>query len=155
MAEKHDGTIMFEGAKLIFLNFSGKEGQYNRAGDRNFCVLLDPELAATLAEDGWNVKTLRAREEGDEPQQYLQVSVGYKGRPPTIVQISSSGRVHLGEDEVEVLDWVDILNADLIVRPYNWEVSGKTGVKAYLKSLYVTIEEDELARKYAPQEEDN
>ncbi len=58
--------------------------------------------------------------------------------------ITSRGRTNLDEKTIEMLDWADILNVDLIVRPYEWTVQGKTGVKAYLQSIYVTIEEDEL-----------
>jgi hypothetical protein len=50
---------------------------------------------------------------------------------------------------VELLDIVEIHHTDLIIRPYNWEVSGKTGKKAYLKSLFITIVEDPLELKYA------
>ena len=53
------------------------------------------------------------------------------------------------KSQVETLDWVDILNVDLIVRPYEWTVNGKSGVKAYLQSIYVTIEEDPLELKYS------
>ena len=62
--------------------------------------------------------------------------------------ITSRGRTNLDEGQVETLDWVDILNVDLIVRPYEWTVNGKSGVKAYLQSIYVTIEEDPLEIKY-------
>lgn len=147
-----EGTVVMEGVKIVFRNFSGKEGQYNREGDRNFAVLLDPEAANALAEDGWNVKWLKPREdaeEGETDQAYIQVSVNFKGRPPRIVQITSRGRTNLDESSIEILDWVDIQNVDLIVRPYEWNVNGKTGIKAYLQSIYVTIEEDELEKKYA------
>lgn len=145
----NDGNVVMENVRIIFRNFKGKEGMYNREGDRNFAVLLDEKTAELMAADGWNVKHLKAREEGDEEQAYLQVSVNFKGRPPRIVMITSRGRNDLGEDECELLDWADIRNVDLIVRPYDWSVNGKTGTKAYLKSLFVTIEEDELELKYA------
>jgi hypothetical protein len=144
-----DKTVVMEGVRLIFKNFTGKEGQYNREGDRNFGVILPPDVAEQMLADGWNVKFLKAREEGDTEDAYLSVTVNFKGRPPRCVIISSKGRTELGEDEVEMLDWVDIQNVDLIVRPYEWTVNGKSGVKAYLKSIFVTIEEDELELKYA------
>lgn len=150
-----NGQLLIEDAQILFRNFAGKEGQYNAEGDRNFCVLLEPGLADLLAREGWNVKTLRAREEGDEPQPYIQVSVKYRGRngnvvrPPSIVMITSKGRSPLEEDMCELLDWVDIANVDLIIRPFEWSVNGKSGIKAYLKSIYITIQEDALALKYA------
>ena len=152
---RQENTVVIEDARIVFRNFAGKEGMYNREGDRNFAVLLDEATAQAMGEDGWNIKTLRAREEGDPDQPYIQVSVGYKGRPPRVVMITSRGRNDLGEDEVELLDWVDIANVDLIIRPYTWEVNGKTGIKAYLKSIFVTIDEDELELKYADVEHAN
>ena len=146
---RNDNTIVMEGVRIIFRNFAGREGMYNREGDRNFCVLLDHETAEILSKDGWNVKTLSAREEDEEEQPYLQVSVNFKGRPPRVVMLTSRGRTTLHEDEVELLDWADIQNVDMIIRPYEWAVNGKTGIKAYLQSIFVTIEEDELELKYS------
>lgn len=149
-----EATVLFEDARIVFRNFEGRATQYNRAGDRNFCVLLDEDTASMLSEDGWNVKALRAREPGDADQPYLQVSVGYKYKPPKIVLITHRGRNDLSEDQIEMLDWVDIKTVDLIVRPFDWEVSGKTGKKAYVKTLFVTINEDALEMKYADLEEE-
>lgn len=144
-----DNTVVMENVRIIFRNFAGKEGMYNREGDRNFCVLLDEDTADAMARDGWNVKMLKARDEDSEDTPYLQVTVNFKGRPPRVVMITSRGRTTLQEDEVELLDWADIRTADMIIRPYEWAVNGKTGIKAYLQSIFVTIEEDELELKYA------
>ena len=147
----NDNTVLMEGVRIIFRNFAGKEGQYNREGDRNFAVLLDDKIANTMAQDGWNIKWLRPRNEDEEeaPQAYLPVSVNFKGRPPRIVLITSRGRTNLDEGSVEMLDWADILNVDLIVRTYEWTVNQKSGIKAYLQSIYVTIQEDQLELKYS------
>src|SRR4051794_13531992 len=148
-----ENTVLMEGVRIVFRNFQGKEGQYNRAGDRNFGVILPDDVAEAMLADGWNVKYLKPREEDEEEVEtpWLAVSVNFdKGRPPNIQQITNTrGRTALNEQTVENLDWADIKNVDLIVRPYTWEVSGRTGIKAYLQSMYVTIEEDELEQKYA------
>jgi hypothetical protein len=99
----NDNTVLMEGVRIIFRNFAGKEGQYNREGDRNFAVLLDDKIAEDMAADGWNVKWLKPREddEAEETQAYLPVSVKFdRGRPPRVVMITSRGRTNLGEDEV-------------------------------------------------------
>jgi hypothetical protein len=148
----NEDNVTLEGVKIIFRNFAGKEGQYNREGDRNFCVLLDERTADELSSLGWNVKSTKERELDEEMvggEPYLPGTVSYKGRPPAVVMITSRGRTNLGEGEIEILDYADIQNVDLIVRPYDWTVNGKTGRKAYLKSIYVTINEDDLELKYA------
>ncbi len=141
-------TFMVEDARLIFRNFVGKEGQYNREGDRNFSVILPDDVAEQMLKDGWNVRYLAAREEGDTETPYIQVAVNFNNRPPRVVMMTSKSRTNLDEGSVEVLDWADIKMVDLIARGYEWNVNGKTGVKAYLQSLFVTIEEDALERKY-------
>lgn len=142
-------TFMVEDATLIFRNFSGKEGKYNSEGDRNFAIILDPETADVMLKDGWNVRYLASREEGDLDTPYIQIAVNFKNRPPRVVMITSTSRTNLTDESIGVLDWADIRVADLIARGYDWEVNGKSGTKAYLQSLFVTIEEDALERKYA------
>lgn len=145
-------TVVMEGVRITFRNFRGEERKYNKPGEKNFAVFLDQEVAERMESDEWNVKWLEPLEDDEEGQRqaFLPVSLKYDaGRPPSVVLITSRGKNHLGESEVELLDWADIINVDMIIRAYTWDVNGKQGVKAYLKSIYVTIEEDELERKYA------
>jgi hypothetical protein len=154
--------LSMEDVRIIFRNFKGEEGMYNRAGARNFAVVLPEDVAEQLANDGWNVKLLKARPDDDEvddqgntipgrPTPYLSVAVEFdKGRPPTVnmIGMSSGRRTQLDKDTVDVLDSVDIGKIDLTVRPYDWEVNGNTGRKAYLQAIYVHIIEDPLQLKY-------
>lgn len=143
-----EDNIRIEGARIGFRNFSGEEGRFNPKGRRNFCVFLDHDVAKDMEKEGWNVKWLEPREEGDEPQAYLQVKVVFGKIPPKIVLVTGRGKTRLDEDTVNILDWAEIQNVDLIIRPYNWEVNGSTGVSAYIKTMYVTLKEDEFESKY-------
>lgn len=147
-------NLIIENARLIFRNFSGKEGKYNRQGDRSFCVLIDdPAMAERLREDGWNVRILAPREGEDKPAHYIPVAVSYKFRQPKIFMISGKVKTPLNQESVGVLDFADIRTSDIVLRPYEWEVNGKTGVKAYLDTMYVTIIEDAFASKYSSLED--
>lgn len=140
-----------ENVEIMWRNFEGKEGQFNAAGDRNFCIRLQPAMADRLAEAGWTVKSLPPREEGDTETLFIKVKVKYseKARPPRVVMITSKGRTSLTEDMLMLLDWADIAKVDCIVRPYQWDIRGQSGVAAYLQTIFVTIREDELELKYA------
>lgn len=148
-------NLTIEDATIIFRNFEGRQTRFNPPGRRGFCVLLkglDPKAVKELQAAGWNVKWLKPREEEDEPTPYIQVAVNYKGRPPkiTIIDSVTKNRTYLNEDQVSLLDWADIQSADMILTPSVYEMGGKSGVKAYLKSLYVVLLEDALDRKHRP-----
>ncbi len=146
-------NIVIEGARIGFRNFSGKEGKFNPVGRRNFCVFLEEDLAITLEKDGWNVRWLQPRDDQEAKQGYLQVAVSYENIPPKILMITSRGKTLLDDESVSLLDWAEINEIDIIIRPYNWALhegtkNEKRGVKAYVKSMYVTIAEDEFESKY-------
>ena len=150
------GVVQIDDARIIYKNFAGAPSKFNREGDRNFAVVIeDQDIAEALTEKGWNVKIKPPREEGDEPFMFLPVKVKFNDRGPRVYLQNSLGgrnRVTLDEDTVGILDNVDITNVDLDIRPYDWDVQGKTGRTAYLQSICVTQEVDRFLDRYAEQE---
>jgi len=144
-------TAQFDKAKLIFKNFEGREGKFNAKGVKGFSVEIpDEKVAQAMLKDRWNVKYPNPREDEEEVRNpHLPVAVNFSIKPPRVIMITSSGKTQLNESTIEMLDWADIKNVDLIVRGFEWSTNDKSGVKAYLKTMYVTLEEDELDRRYA------
>ena len=150
------GILQIDDARIIFRNFSGAPSQFNREGDRNFAVVIpDEELAAQLAEDGWNVKIKEARDAGDPPFMYLPVKIKFNDRGPICYLQTGSRLNKLDEESIDILDNVDIAGVDLDIRPYDWGPIGpeqKYGRTAYLQSIKVVQEIDRFAAQFA---EDN
>lgn len=153
-----DEEIKLENVRLIYRNFAGEERQFNVAGQRNFAIPLDEDLATHLAGIGWNVKKKERVVDGEiETLYHLPVKVKMDGRvPPKVFTITKSKnrRNQLDEDTVGMLDWAEYETVDVILRPFNWDVNGKQGVTAYLKTLFMVLHEDELELKYSHIPED-
>lgn len=143
------GILQIDDAHIIYRNFSGEPSKFNREGDRNFAVVIpDQETADALIAEGWNVKIKPPRDEDDTPFMFLPVKVKFNERGPKVYLRSGSRTKELNEETVGCLDQIDILEVDLDVRAFDWEVNGKTGRTAYLQSIHVIQEVDRFAERY-------
>lgn len=155
MARTDVPNISIDNAQIRFRNFTGEPTKFDKAGGkRTFSVILDAEMADKLRDDGWNVKSWEP-EGADEPIYHLPVEISYKIYPPKVWMISGNKKTMLQEDTISALQYAEFTKVQLIIRPYCWEVSGKSGIKAYVKAMYVTIEEDEFEKEYRNFEDDD
>lgn len=159
---RRPGNVTVEDARIVYRNFAGRVSEYNERGDRGFGCVLPEDIAQMMIADGWNVKRFKARPDDDPNEQteaWVPVAVSYKIRPPRVVMIAERWNHEKGEFEkirtqvpeplVEMLDYADMAKVDLIINPSRWSKNGRTGIKAYLHAIYVTVRMDALERKYA------
>jgi hypothetical protein len=139
--------LQINDARIIHRNFEGRGTMYNREGDRNFSVVIpSQDMADKLIELGWNVKIKDPREDGDEPFIFLPVKVSFNGYGPAVYLQSGNRRIELDEETVKCLDDVDVISADMDIRPYDWgPINGKYGRSAYLQSIRVHQRIDRFA----------
>lgn len=148
--------LTIEGLEFVYRrNFSGTAERFNDAGNRYFNAKIpDPVIAQALENDGWNIKWTKPgnnhpNPEEHVPEPYVEVTVGFKFRPPTIMMIRDGRGTVITEETVALLDSTEFSNIDVVIRPVHWQNDSGSGYKAYLKSFYGTVEMDDLARKYA------
>lgn len=147
------GILNIDEAKIIFRNFEGRGDKFNREGDRNFAVVIPTEdLADRLVKDGWNVKIKPSRDDQETPFMYLPVKIKFNDRGPNCYLVTAGKANRLDEESIGILDDVDILNVNLDIRPYDWEVNGKAGRTAYLQGIEVIQRVDRFAARYAEED---
>lgn len=150
-------NITIEGAKFVYRpNFEGREEMYNEEGNRYFNVEVPRDILEPVERDGWNVKYTKPRKdakpeeiESFQPIPYIEVQVGFKYRPPTIVVIMDGQQTVITEGTAAMVDSMEFTNIDLVLRGRPWEAAFGSGVKAYLQTFYGTVEFDDIQRKYA------
>ena len=151
MRIKFRGNILeIEDARIIYRNFSGAPSKFNREGDRNFAVIIPNEdIKDELVEAGWNVKIKPPREDFDEPFMFMPIKVVFNNRGPAAYVRSGDSVTRLNEDTIDMLDEIDIASVDMDIRPYDWEVNGRTGRSAYLQAINVTQNVDRFGARYS------
>jgi hypothetical protein len=140
--------VRIDNARITFRNFEGLEKKFNPPGNRNFSIFLPDDVAKEMEAAGWSVKWLNSYED-EAPQAVIGVKLNFGNYPPNVVLVADGKMTRLDETNISVLDYAELEQVDVILRGYEWEVSGKTGVKAYLKTGYFVLVVDELAKKYS------
>lgn len=163
------GILQIDGARIVWRNFKGEGSMYNKAGDRNFnLVIPDAELAERLQNDtneygvGWKVKIKAPRDESESPFYYMPVNVKYSDNSkPVIFVVVNEGtrnekRIRLDEDTVGMLDDISIERVDLDIRPYDGESSFGPFRSAYLQSMCVfqRSDLDRFSARFAEEDEE-
>lgn len=143
-------TFELSRSRLIWTNFQGREGKYNVEGRRNFNVVLEPEDAEFMRNEGFNVKEHEPKNPDDDTLYTLKVNVNFKGfKTPTIWMKNNHGKSKLDENGVNVLDWADIIETWMSFNQHVYQDS-KT---AYLNTLLVTVRESEYESQFFDEED--
>lgn len=147
------GILQIDDCRIIYRNFRGEASKFNREGDRNFAVVVpDDEIKDALIGEGYNVKIKPPRDEDEAPFMYLPVKIKFNDRGPAAYLQSGRAMRRLDEESIAMLDDIDIMSVSMDIRPYDWEVQGKTGRTAYLQSIKVIQEIDRFAAEFAEEE---
>lgn len=152
MANTQDITL--ENVWIMFPNFGGRVTDHNKLGSREFSVKLDPAVGTELASQGLNVKF--PSEEQPNGKVFLPVTLS---NGPTVqpwikvVLVNDGVGTILDVNDPEQLAMLDTIapgaRANLILSPYHWTVGTNSGIKAYVKKLYIYL--DDVDPELAPQ----
>lgn len=138
--------VYVDDATLIFRNFEGRESEYNAPGNKEFGIVIDPQIAKELEAEGWNIKWPNPEYEDLNP--YFMVNVRFDKFPPKCIMINGENPIRLNDVTIGELDYARFTRVDIILSPSHWQNKGRSGVKPYLKSIYATIEIDEYTTRY-------
>ena len=137
-----------DGRDIRYRNFAGNVSQYNSTGAKKFNLVLNEDIALDLLKRGFNVHS-KELDSGDVMYS-LDVFINYGNYSPNIYAIAGDTKKLLDDTTIKALQGADIIKVDLCIRPYHWKAAGnKSGIKAYVKYMYVTIEVDPFADAYA------
>ena len=138
--------------KIAYSNFSGSPTQYNpEGGARSVTYVIPDGIADGLIKEGWKI---RKQEFDDGTSRYLlDASFLFRtrnGQPrdPKIYIVRDNRLIHVTEDTADALDRADIVSVDAVIAASHWEYAGRSGIKAYVNSMYLTIKENPIDEKY-------
>lgn len=128
--------LVFEKAKLIRRDFTGRGSKWMPPGLRTFCIDLDFLKADQLASVGWKIQ-------GSIANPWMLVRLP-KVRPAYITVLVNNVAHLLAEDAYWILDGKnELITNNVIIEPRAWEVdlpSGtRAGVAALLKSMEIRV----------------
>lgn len=159
---KTPAPLVISNAYLLprpYRNFEGRADKFNAEGFRNFTLLIDPEQAQNLIEDGWHIK-VRTNQDGEDSYM-LKVKVRWHDNVAPendslklyLINPDARTKTLITPETASVIDFAQFQNVDLIIVPNHYDVNGNEGNSAYLREGYFTLESSPFGAKYADYED--
>jgi len=137
-------TVTIEGAEIIYHRWAGEVNEWNKEGKKSVSVYIPDELLDVMIRDGWHINYTDPNDEGETPRAFINCKINFGKRPPRIIMVTKEKMIPLTDKSVGMLDDAEIINLDVTLVGNPWE----RGISCYLQKAYVTIQEDELDKKY-------
>lgn len=152
-----------------FKNFAGekrvcKNGPYagktmNKEGERNFCIIIPDDAIGFFQQNNIKIGEFGGNpDEGEPPIHYVKVNVNFKvsanfkGEPPQIYLIKSTGRMEpMPESSVAKIDGMNVEYARVVTRMW----TGTERTSLWLQSGEFKPQYDPITEKYNMQMELN
>lgn len=147
--------------KWVFSHMDGREDTFNAAGEHNFQIILDEDMADKLRSEGWAVRTMDGYEEGDPQEHLLKVTISDRFGMPKVYLLKGTRKIQLygrKPGDIYIPGLADIRRdtcerLDVIITPSRWETKTASGITAYVKEMYAKVKESRFAAMYADYEE--
>lgn len=141
-----------------FRDFKGTK--FGPGGARNFTIYLTPQEAASLSNEGFNVRYPEPTEEYPDPVPTLKIKVslhegdGLEFLNPSIWTVGSTGGKPVEivsarepitpatKNLVDMLDHLVVEKVDVTFTGSRWTNAGASGVTAYAQSVLITYVSD-------------
>lgn len=148
--------LEFLQAQIGLRNFEGREGRFNKDGERSFAIFLTEEQAVELINQGLNVKPPKFDEEGNQlGRSFLKVKVRFDIMPPEIFfsrgEEDENGKIIiklLPMSELRTLDNADLEYCDLKVNVREWIKGPNKGKSVYLDSGVFIAKRNPMIERY-------
>ena len=149
MAKPKYEPIELQDATLLFPNFAGVPNQFNKAGDRNSCVLIDDALAGQLSAIGWNVRIGKSSDPDVIPGKFISFTVNTDAKfPPRLWLIRQGRRPELmAPEDFNILDFARFKSVSLKINHYIWQEKPQK-VSGFLEEGFFELQPDPLRDRY-------
>lgn len=161
--------ISLTGVELRKRNFRGEVMDYNERGNKQCLVVLGIEQAHQLGFDSltdmynalkadqWAIKRFNVTDENDDPDCFMSVNAVFFDNERSNIYMKTAGSKPklLNETTIARIDRAEIDNVDIIITKHHYNSHGREGYNNRIKSMEVTIVEDDICARNSGYDEDD
>ena len=157
MEKRGKEILRVESPEIFMINFAGRKTDSNPNGHRQFSLKLPSiEYAEQMKEEGWSVWYTKESERYGDATPCITVEMRWQSNPelkwlnPKIYKCTrkNPNGTLIPEELIDELENDEIEDIVLDIRLRYWTINGKSGIKAYVDSMWLKIEDDDPSGKF-------